>query len=386
MHAFSVTEFLDLANNALRDFWDQNAFVIEGEVTDFRVSRGQWVNFSMKDEEGLLPCFMVAYKLNLSIQDGMKVRVYGYPRIYPKYGKFSFNVDMVELVGEGDLQKALKLLREKLEKEGFFDPERKRVLPRFPQKVALVASTESAAYGDFIRIINERWRGIQIDAYHVLVQGQRAPKSIIQAIEVAQKADYDALILTRGGGSLEELMAFNDEGLVRALHGSRIPTLVGIGHERDTSLAEDVADVRASTPTDCARRLVPDRADILYEISMREQGIANELHDYLDEKHRLIQNTTSQAINWMTTLREKQSQSEERLRQLALHWFQTLQERVESLTRFCGSFDPTFVLKRGYAYIEDHGKMVTSIKTLKANAKIKIHLRDGARSATINKE
>ncbi len=385
MHAFSVSEFLDLANNALSDFWDQGEFVVEGEVTDFRVSRGQWVNFSVKDEEGLLPAFMVAYKLNLPIQDGMKVRLHGYPRIYPKYGKFSFNVDTVELVGEGDIQKALKLLREKLEKEGLFDPSRKRGLPRFPQKIALIASTESAAYGDFIRIINERWSGIHIDAYHVLVQGQRAPQSIIRAIEAAQKKEYDVIVLTRGGGSLEDLIAFNDETLVRALHGSKIPTLVGIGHERDTSLAEDVADVRASTPTDCARRLVPERSDILYEISICEQGIVNNFQIYLDEKQRLIHDATLQAVQWIASLQETRSSMEKCIEQRITYWFETLNERIESLARFTKSFDTSFVLKRGYAYIESENNILTSVKVLQENTKINIHLRDGVRSATINK-
>lgn len=386
MHAFSVTEFLNLANNALREFWDPSEFTVEGEVTDFRISRGQWVNFGIKDDEGLLKCFMVAYKMNMPIQDGMKVRLHGYPRVYPKYGKFTFNVNFIELVGEGDLQKALKRLREKLEKEGLFDPTRKRELPRFPKRIALIASTESAAYGDFTRIVNERWRGLEIDAYHVLVQGPRAPKSIIRAIEAANKKHYDAIVLTRGGGGLEELMAFNDESLVRAVYGSKIPTLVGIGHERDLSLAEEAADQRASTPTDCARRLVPDRADVLYEISIREQGIATTFHGFLDEKHRLISDVTLHAASWIRALEETRSETTARIMELKERWFRSIYDRVESLDRFCRSFDPGFVLRRGYAYIESDGRILTSTKQLKAEENVSIHLRDGVRSAKINRK
>lgn len=384
MHAFSVSEFLELANNALRDFWDSSEFVVEGEVTDFRVSRGQWVNFSVKDEQGLLGCFMVAYRLNIPIQDGMKVRLHGYPRIYAKYGKFSFNVESVELVGEGDLQKALKLLREKLEKEGLFDPARKRELPRFPEKIALIASTESAAYGDFVRVVNERWRGLGIDAYHVLVQGPRAPQSMIRAIAAAQKKSYDALVLTRGGGSLEELMAFNDEALVRAIHGSKIPTLVGIGHERDMSLAEEAADVRASTPTDCARRLIPDKSDVLYEIATREQGITMSLTGVLESRRRLIDEVTLRAENWISRIEEDRAEKIRLIGEAFSRHASRAQESVEALSRLCRSFDPKNVLSRGYAYIEAEERVLSSVDQLRPGKKIGIHLRDGRASATID--
>ena len=148
----------------------------------------------------------------------------------------------------------------------------------------MIASRESAAYGDFIRIVNERWRGLEIDLYHVVVQGEKAPLDIVSALQSASESGVDVVVMTRGGGSFEELMAFNDERVVRAVHASKIPTMVAIGHERDVTLAELTADVRGSTPTDCARRLVPDRKDILFEIATSLERMEQSLRMEIDRK------------------------------------------------------------------------------------------------------
>ncbi len=257
MRILTVSAFLELVNETLKALNDFEPIAVEGEVSQYHVNQGQWVNFDLKDDTSLVSIFMPIWKLKVPLEDGMKVRVHGAGRIYAKYGKFSISAEAVELVGEGALRKALAALRARLEAEGLFDPARKRELPRFPARIALIASTESAAYGDFVRIVRERWPLLKIDSYHVLVQGDRAPDDIVKAIQQAnerhENAPYDALVITRGGGSFDELMAFNNERLARTIRGSKIPTLVAIGHERDISIAEDVADVRGSTPTDAAR-------------------------------------------------------------------------------------------------------------------------------------
>jgi len=350
----TVSAFVAYVNETFKAIWDSTEIAIEGEVSGFRVSQGQWVSFDLKDADALLNVFLPIWKLQVPVQDGMRVRVFGLPRVYPKYGKFSFSAERIELAGEGALQKALALLRKKLEQEGLFDPSRKRSLPRFPERIALIASRESAAYGDFIRIVNERWGGLEIDLYHVLVQGERAAEQIVRAIEMVN--DCDVLVLTRGGGSLEELMAFNDERVVRALHGSKIPTLVGIGHERDVTLAEEVADVRGSTPTDCARRLVPDRKDVLYELATLQGQIGDALQGKLDEWSRQADETVSAVDRW--------------LEMIAL--------RCSSLERLLQSFDPRAVVKRGYAIVSGvDGHPISSIKLLSPGKHMDIQLRDG---------
>ncbi len=364
MQILTVSQFITYVNDTFKAIWDPTAVALEGEVSEFRVSQGQWVNFNLKDGEALVSVFMVLGKLNLPIADGMRVRLYGFPRIYPKYGKFSFSADRVELVGEGALQKALAMLRSKLEAEGLFDPARKRVLPRFPKRIALVASRESAAYGDFIRIVNERWRGLEIDLYHAVVQGAKAPDSVVSCIERAHTTpgSYDVMVITRGGGSLEELMAFNDERVVRAVFGSKIPVLAAIGHERDVTLVEEVADVRGSTPTDAARRLVPDRRDVLYEIANLEQGIGDVLLDRIREGRELMERVTSDAERWLASFRD----------------------RVAALLRLIASFSPEAALKRGFAIVRTaQGDIVASVKAAKAGMPVDLQLRDGVVGARI---
>lgn len=404
MQVFSVAQFLAYVNDTFKAIWDPTAVCVEGEVSGFRVSQGQWVNFDLKDEEALVSAFMVLRNLTVPLQDGMRVRLSGYPRVYPKYGKFSFNAERVELVGEGTLRKALAALREKLAAEGLFDPERKRVLPRFPKRIALIASRDSAAYGDFVRILKERWSGLEIDLYHVLVQGGDAPSSIIKAIEMVNgsppyeggvrgglmetsphpsfarrgSVPYDALVLTRGGGSFEELMAFNDERLVRALYASKIPTLVGIGHERDLTLAEEVADVRGSTPTDCARRLVPDRQELLYTIATLQGRIAEAVDELIIERERVIDERLSSADRWLQGVRQKYEVIAPRVSEMQERWQTSLNERIESYLRLLASFDPTAVVRRGFAIVRDtSGAVLTSAKGVKGGERLTVGLRDG---------
>ncbi|MSR85650.1 exodeoxyribonuclease VII large subunit [Candidatus Uhrbacteria bacterium] len=387
MQIMSVSGFLAYVNETFKAIWDAQEVAIEGEVFGYRLSQGQWVSFDLKDADGLVNIFLPVWKMQgPPIEDGMRVRVFGLPRVYPKYGKFSLSAERIEIAGEGGLRKALALLRQRLEQEGLFDSSRKRQLPRFPMRIALIASRESAAYGDFIRILNERWRGLEIDLYHVLVQGENAPGQIVRAIEWAGRGvidhalvpdpmvagpkgpgrnelrPYDALVLTRGGGSLEELMAFNDERVVRALYGSKIPTLVGIGHERDLTFAEEVADVRASTPTDCARRLVSDRQDVLYELATLERGISEALEFRVDQWRETIANSID----------------------VALRWIKGLEDRRASLTRLFQSFDPRSVVQRGYAIISDGtGQVRTALKGLRPQDTLTIAMRDGTAETLI---
>lgn len=367
MRILCVSEFLSIVNDLLREtFAGGEAFAVEGEVSGYRVSQGQWISFDLKDEKGLVNVFLPVWNLHVPVEDGMRVRVFGLPRVYLKYGKFSLQADRIEFAGEGALRKALALLRARLEKEGLFDASRKRPLPRFPERIALVASKESAAFGDFIRVLGERWSGLKIDLYSVLVQGDRAPQEIVAAIEAANSPisakRADVLVLTRGGGSLEELMAFNDERVARAVYGSRIPTLVAIGHERDVTIAEEVADVRGATPTDCARRLVPDRREVLYELA-----------------------TTVEAIEdaWQR-MRDRMTMTIDRAMSSATHWIELLQNRLGSVTRLLASLDPMSILRRGYAIARDaQGRLLQTVAAVLVGNAVQITLRDGRIGARV---
>lgn len=389
MQLFTVTNFIGYVNDTFKAVWDPHAAAIEGEVSGFRISQGQWVSFDLKDEKSLINVFTTTWKLSVPLQDGMRVRIQGMPQLYGKYGKFSLSADQIELVGEGALRKALEALRLRLQAEGLFDPARKRTLPRFPQRIALIASRESAAYGDFVRIVNERWGGLEIDLYHVLVQGENAPAHIMRAIQQAHKQHeeqpYDALIITRGGGSFEELMAFNHEQLVRTIYASKIPTLVGIGHERDLSLAEEVADIRGSTPTDCARRLVPDRREVLFELATMQQNISTTIDEWIQGPMERINQLVSLTDHWMQRVRLSFDLLPARIDQGFQNWKTNLSQRLTHFERLLVSYDPSAVIKRGYTIVRDRqGKVVTSTKQLSLNDPATLELRDGSAEATIH--
>lgn len=372
-----VSEFVDVVNATFKETWPSD-IAIEGEVSGFRVSQGQWVSFDLKDDKALVNVFMTVWNLRVPVEDGMKVKVYGTPRVYPKYGKFSLSAERVEVSGEGSLRRALAMLRQRLEKEGLFDASRKRVLPRFPKRIALIASRESAAYGDFLRILDERWRGLDVDSYHVVVQGENSPRSVMAALEVAQTGEYDAIVITRGGGSFEDLMAFNDEQLVRAIHASKIPTLVAIGHERDITLAEEVADVRGSTPTDCARRLVPDRKDVLYEIATMQQNVDDAMSAIFEQGRRLLERVMFAPGLWLQARQMDCRRLSEQVEVNAKNWLVFLQQRLETRMSILSSLDPKKVLSRGYAIVRDTtGKVISHKNTVRDGQSLELRFQDG---------
>ena len=258
----TVSEFVAVLNQTL-EFAYPNV-TVSGELANFRVSKNRWVYFDLKDEESSVKFFGTIYQLPGPLEDGMMLAVSGMPRLHPLYG-FSVNVVSIRPVGEGSIKKAAKLLEAKLAGEGLFDLERKRPLPYPPTHIGLITSAESAAYRDFVKVLGARWGGIKISLIDVQVQGEVSPAQLVAAIEQFNQAAEppEVLVVTRGGGSAEDLQAFSTEQVTRAVAASRIPTLVAIGHEVDISLAELAADQRASTPSNAAELLVPDRRAVL---------------------------------------------------------------------------------------------------------------------------
>lgn len=266
----SVSDFIALTNQTLE--YAYPSIEVEGEVASFKVNQGKFVFFDLKDSGGSVGCFMMLFQLRTPIEDGMKVVVTASPKL-TQWGKFSLTVRAIRPSGEGSLKKSFELLKAKLEKEGLFSPDRKRVLPREPQYVAVISSVQAAGYADFIKIINDRWGGMKVDVAHVQVQGAEAADQIIRALKYfnSQEELPEVVVIIRGGGSADDLSTFNDELLVREIATSRIPTLVGVGHEIDESLADLVADMRAATPSNAAQILVPDKHEY---IRLIRRGVA----------------------------------------------------------------------------------------------------------------
>lgn len=353
----SVSDFIAVTNQTLEYAYPM--VEIEGEVASFKVNQGKYVFFDLKDDGGSVGCFMMVFQLRVPVEDGMKVIVTASPKL-TQWGKFSLTVKAIRPSGEGSLKKSFELLKAKLETEGLFAPERKRLLPRVPRHIAVISSPQAAGYADFIKIINDRWGGLRIDVAATQVQGADAPDQIIRALNYFNTLETlpELIVIIRGGGSADDLSAFNDEQLVRAIAGSRVPTVTGIGHEVDVSLSDLAADVRAATPSNVAQIIVPDRHDIIRTARMQVQSLVPHLLGVVDSLKGHIDGRIETAA---TTI-------EQRIEQHRLQLSQTKQLLAE--------FDPTRVLERGYALIR--GKLATGehIEIETAHAIMKARIDD----------
>ena len=374
---FSVSEFLRQTNELIA-----TTCVIEGEVSHYSVSQGKWVFFDIKDEQSSLSCFSTTFVARVPLETGMKVRVVGYPKVYEKTGKFSFTVQKLELVGEGSFKKAFVLLKNALEKEGLFRIDRKRSLPVIPERLGVITSRDSAAWGDFRRIINNRFGAVELVVRHVNVQGSEAVADIVQAFEkfTAYNDRLDAIVVIRGGGSSEDLAAFNDEAVVRAIYASRVPVVTGIGHERDETLADYVADVRASTPSNAAEILVPERSEICAHLERDQDGMREALlHELKIRRERMEQMFLSLSLG-----RKKIAVPLEQLMNRFAYVPKKILSRFEECRQFVRqsetlllNLNPRRLLQRGYSIVRKQGLVVRSKNKLSSGDRISLELADG---------
>lgn len=398
----TVSQYLAALNEVLAE---QRA-VIEGEVAEFRIWKEQWVFFKLKDEveAAVLDCFLSIHQLPFPIQDGDKLTVAGYPRVRPQSGKFSFVVQSLTVSGEGRLRKAFQELQKKLEREGLFDPKYKQPIPRFPEAIGLITSKEGAVLHDILRTINDRWGGLKIILHPVAVQGQTAIPEIVSALEHFNRSEpVDTLILARGGGSLEDLQAFNSEPVTRAIFSSRIPVVTGVGHEPDLTLADLVADVRAPTPTAAAKLVVSDRTEVQAALagfgqrlvfSQRTElaALKSDLDHCAMTLSRLAQAVIHRVTDLFARFRAATVRTgaglvhqEELLRQfrrrMAMAFAGGLREfqgRLLTLERTLRSLSPLQVLERGYSLtMREAGGIITDPKSVSLGSKIRSRVAKG---------
>lgn len=360
-----VSDFVAVLNQTL-DFAYPDV-IISGELANLRVSKNRWLYFDLKDEASTLKFFGTVQQLPGPLEDGMILKVRGQPRLHNRYG-FSVNVISIQPAGEGTIRRAAQLLQAKLRAEGLFDETRKRPLPYPPKRVGLITSKQSAAYADFIKILNARWQGVHVDLIDVQVQGEIAPEQIVAGISQLNELPTppEAIILIRGGGSAEDLAAFSTEPVTRAVATSRVPILVAIGHEVDISLAEMAADRRASTPSNAAELLVPDRRQVLIELS--------------GAKQQLGQLVDARLLNARKALSERASALSEQIRLVIGHARQDLDGRSQLLS----ALSPDAVLRRGYAIVSQNGKALRSSRQLTTGAIVDVQLADGRFKAAVS--
>ncbi len=355
---FSVSDFVAIFNQTIDYAYPE--VVIVGELSNFKVSKNIWLFFDLKDEQANLKCFGTVRLLPGPLEDGLVLEVTGKPYLHPQFG-FSINITNIKVSGQGSINKAYKLLEQKLAKEGLFSSERKRPIDYPPTKIGLITSKESAGYEDFIKIINNRWPKLGIEVFDTLVQGRDAPEKIISAIVAANNAArLEAIVILRGGGSRDDLVAFDHEQVVRAIATSRVPTLVAIGHERDVVLSELVADKRASTPSNAAEILVPDRQSELSELQKYKKSI-----DY-------ILNVRVQAQkDQFKEIKSKFNKKFERLIANDRHLINSCKQ-ILKLT------DPQKLLEKGYALVQDSsGNYIASAKVAIGHHELKLIFKDG---------
>ena len=329
---FTVSDFIGVSNQVFEQTFA--SVLIEGEISSFKVNQKKFVFFDLKDEKSSLGCFMTLWQMRFPLEDGMKVVVKAQPKL-TNWGKFSLTVQQITPKGEGSLKRSFELLKKKLTDEGLFNEDKKRRLPSQPGNIGVISSTQAAGYADFIKILDERWGGMKVRVAHTQVQGLAAPDQIVRALKYFNQTEDlpEVIVIIRGGGSADDLAAFNDEALVRAIASSRVPILTGIGHETDESLADLAADIAASTPSNAAQILVPDKKSEFKAINSR-----------------IIR--SGQAILRDIQLKEQaELQKISQIKDLILQKITRQTEDLVSKVRMINSYNPEIVLKRGYAII-----------------------------------
>lgn len=359
-----VSEALELINQVLDQAFP--LMLVEGEVASFKVNQSKFVFFDIKDEAGSLGCFMMAFNLKFPLEDGMKVRVLAQPKL-TQWGKFSLTVREVMPVGEGSLKKSFEILKATLEKEGLFDLERKRTLPPIPTRIGVVSSSQAAGYADFIKILNNRWGGLDITLADVTVQGIDAPAQIISALHYLNEFSepLDAIAILRGGGSADDLSSFNHEDVVRAVASSRTPTITGVGHEVDITLADLAADVRAATPSNAAELLVPDKNQVLAGVKRTVQTAENGVTAAI----RVCELDTSAVTESIhASLNNFIIKNSDTLRLMS----QTLHQ-----------LNPETILRRGYSLVKKGSKIVSKQSDVTIGDEVSIQVSDGEIGAKV---
>ena len=367
---------------------------VTGELSNVKYHSTGHVYFSLKDEKSTIRCFLPsgnADNIAFRLEDGLEVNVYGYLYLYEKGGYYSINVKDIEESGEGRLMAEFRALKRKLEGEGLFDQEHKKPLPSFPSQIAVVTSATGAAVRDIIKIIKNKNDYVNVLIYPVTVQGPSAAGEIAEAIDDINRrfTDIDVIITGRGGGSIEELWAFNEEKVARSIYKSSIPVISAVGHETDFTIADFVADRRAETPTAAADMAVPDTTEL--------RDYINNLDKELSRSIRIRIQQAENSLNLMNPeLSMRQLKSRTVMAQMKCDGiYQQLNSQVDNkLTDFTkrvelagqviNSSNPDLILARGYAIVRNsQGKIVKNASEVSIGDTIDISLAEGKARATV---
>ncbi|MBR0457549.1 MAG: exodeoxyribonuclease VII large subunit [Firmicutes bacterium] len=365
-----------------------------GEISNLKFHSSGHVYFSLKDEDSKINCFLAASnvdRISCPIEDGMEIIASGYISVYERGGYYSLNIRDIEVNGEGQLAIQFEKLKAKFEKEGLFSQEHKKPLPVFPSKIAVVTSETGAAVRDIIRTIQNKNDFVDILIYPVLVQGPAAAADIAQAISVLNEhyPDIDIIITGRGGGSMEELWAFNEEAVARSIFASKIPVISAVGHETDFTIADFVADFRAATPTAAAEMAVPDTDELKqYLLEIREMLAESLIQSIEIRKNSLTALDPNAFANGISTrIAYEQMNADRMIENMGDHLkarIRSAGERVNLLKQLIDASNPKSVLARGYSVVTDEeGHIISKAEDMKVGQNVNIETGSGSALAEI---
>lgn len=385
MRPISVSDLTKQIKHTLSGPLFQN-LAVEGEVSNFVHHSSGHMYFSLKDSQSRIKAVMFRsrnQRLGFVPKNGDTLIAVGSVGVYEPNGEYQLYVDLLLPQGIGDLHQAFEQLKAKLESEGLFDPIRKRSLPALPQRVGIITSPSGAALRDILHVLTRRYPGVRALVFPALVQGEGAPASLIQALLLAQNSDCDVLIIGRGGGSFEELNAFNDEGLARAISQSSIPVVSAVGHETDFTIADFVADLRAPTPSVAAELVVPLQAELKNTVHSWQQRMVGSLQRKIRSDRRflnqLMQNPVLQRPDHtVNQLRQKLDEMWTNLSRYERHKMVLRRGELGNLAGKLEALSPLQTLGRGYAICRDlEGEVIRQIDQVSDGEVVDVTLHKG---------
>jgi exodeoxyribonuclease VII large subunit len=398
------------SNNAIWTVGELNAYIkdlfeidyrlqdveVSGEISNFSQARSGHLYFTLKDEKAQLRCVMwrtAAEQLRFTPGDGDAVVASGRVSVYEASGVYQLYAERLEPAGRGNLALAFERLKEQLADEGLFDPIHKKPIPAFPNKIGIVTSADAAALRDILNVLRRRYPLLQVLIAPTLVQGEQAPAQIVRALQwLDGRSDLDTILIARGGGSIEDLWAFNDERVVRAVFAAQHPIISGVGHETDFTITDFVADLRAPTPSAAAELAVPDREELYPLVLGLQNALAADIKSRIQEARWEVQ-----SLGQLLALHNPQrglDSSSQRVDMLANRLDQSMERRLTTarnrlalLEARLTAVNPQAILARGYAIVRDpNGRLLRTIQLVAPGDLLTIQLTDGTIEVTANRK
>lgn len=384
----SISQLTKLIQNDLESNFADIA--VEGEISNFKQHSSGHKYFSLKDNDAQIAAVMwKGQRLNFIPEDGQKVVAFGRITVYPPRGSYQMQVNLMTPKGVGDLFLKLEQLKEKLREKGYFEQERKREIPNFPEIIGVSTSQTGAAVRDIISTIRRRYPIAKIYLRPTVVQGNDASPDIVKAIKALNKLKCDVIIIGRGGGSIEDLWAYNTEEVANAIYNSKSPIISAVGHETDFTISDFVADLRAATPTAAAELATPYKADdLIHHFSQNQEKIRDILYTKIDDYQMILNDfekdrTRNILMSKINLFQQKLDYAQGSISNLIASKIKDLNYKLNNFESELKSINPELLLRRGYAMLKKNNKVIKSTDVLNANDKIEIIRENQSNKAII---